>query len=349
MITPTDFDVCRGFCLHGKLEFVALRSNITLRFSPSFAGVHILGIRTFGGVMFMPRAPKIALLGGDLRQCYAAEFLSQYFDEVAIWGLGKRDYKIRSIRQYETPQDALAGCTHCILPVKVSRDSETLDCPLSQGAKAKLLCIFDIFSSKSTTLGGIVSNETINELISRGHRYINYFEREELQIKNALLTAEGAIAEGIMETPVSLLGAKVAVLGYGRIAKLLCEKLSLMGAIVTVFARKKSDRADAFCHGATAFSFENDFCRQISEGFDLIYNTVPTLVVNASTVACMNPNTVYIDLATAPGGIDFEAAKQHGIKAVQAWGLPGKVSPKSAGRIVAETIVQILTEEGYIT
>ena len=78
----------------------------------------------------MPKKPKIALLGGDLRQCYAAEYLTQYFDEVAVWGLGKRKYTSHSIRQQETPQAALAGCDCCILPVKVSQDGDTLYCPL---------------------------------------------------------------------------------------------------------------------------------------------------------------------------------------------------------------------------
>ena len=297
----------------------------------------------------MQKLSKIAILGGDLRQCYAAEFLSQHFDEVAVWGLGKREYEHCSIRTYETPAEALAQCSHCVLPVIVSRDGKTLDCPLDSSTKTGELSIFDIFSSKPTILGGIVSDETLRWCISRGHRYINYFEREDLQIKNALLTAEGAIASGIVETPISLFGAKVAVLGYGRIAKILCEKLILMGAAVTVFARKASDQATAFCRGATACSFKNDFDGQISCGFDLIYNTVPARIIDAQTVSHMSHNTVYIDLATAPGGIDFEAAKQYGIKAIPAWGIPGKIAPKSAGKIVAETIVQILTEEGYIT
>ena len=296
----------------------------------------------------MPRKAKIALLGGDLRQYYAAEYLTQYFDEVSVWGLGEREYACHSICQYETPQAALAECDYCILPVKVSQDGKTLYCPLNPTAKTELLYIFDIFSSKSIILGGIVPNETLCNCLSKEVRYINYFDREELQIKNALLTAEAALAEGIKAIPVSLLGAKIAILGYGRIAKLLCDKLSLMGAFVTVFARKENDRANALCRGALAFSFDQDFKSRISEDFDLIYNTVPTPIMDASIVAHMNRDTVYIDLATAPGGIDFEAAQHFGIKAIQAWGLPGKTSPKSAGRIVAETIVHILTEEEYI-
>ena len=63
----------------------------------------------------------------------------------------------------------------------------------------------------------------------------------------------------------------------------------------------------------------------------------------------MSKETLLVDLASAPGGIDFEAAKTYGIKSIWALALPGKATPKSAGRIIAHTIVHILNEEGYIT
>lgn len=297
----------------------------------------------------MEKGSKITLLGGDLRQCYAAEFLARHFDEVALWGLGNRGYPHPSIKQYDALQDALAESKLCVFPVRVSTDGTNLSCPLDRKTEIELLYLFDIFSSNSTILGGIVSKETENRVANCGCRYINYFEREELQIKNALLTAEGALALGITETPGALLHSRVAVLGYGRIAKFLCEKLSGMGAFVTVFARKSVDRSTAICSGFEAFSFENDFKDRISRGFDIIYNTVPARVIDETLIEFINKNTVYIELASAPGGIDPEMANHYGIKTVRADGLPGKISPKSAGKIIAETIVQILIEEEYIT
>jgi dipicolinate synthase subunit A len=61
---------------------------------------------------------------------------------------------------------------------------------------------------------------------------------------------------------------------------------------------------------------------------------------------------VVIDLASAPGGTDFNAARELGLKAELAPGLPGIVAPVTAGRIIAELIVRHLTnhdgEEGYL-
>ena len=295
------------------------------------------------------RVLKITLLGGDLRQCYAADYFCRFFDEVALWGLGDRAYSHSSIKIYDTPQEALEQSSLCVLPVRVSTDGVNLNCPLDQNAKIELLCLFDIFSSNSTILGGIVSGETKTNLIERGHRYINYFDREDLQIKNALLTAEGALALGITETSHSLLGSNVAVLGYGRIAKFLCQELSQMGANVAVFARKSTDRATAFSYGFQTFSFEDGFSNRLAHDFDIIYNTIPVPIVNEDIVVCMRKDAVFIDLASAPGGIDFNSAAKYGIKTVRAQGLPGKIAPKTAGEIIAETIVHILTEEEYIT
>ncbi len=52
-----------------------------------------------------------------------------------------------------------------------------------------------------------------------------------------------------------------------------------------------------------------------------------------------------IDLASYPGGVDFEKAKELGIKTIHALSLPGKVAPKSAGEIIESTILSILKED----
>ena len=51
-----------------------------------------------------------------------------------------------------------------------------------------------------------------------------------------------------------------------------------------------------------------------------------------------------IDLASKPGGIDFDAARELGVNTIWALSLPGKVAPISAGQIICDTIHNILTE-----
>ena len=51
-----------------------------------------------------------------------------------------------------------------------------------------------------------------------------------------------------------------------------------------------------------------------------------------------------IDLASAPGGVDFEAAHKFRLDAVRALSLPGKCAPKTAGEIIKTTVFNIIEE-----
>lgn len=46
-------------------------------------------------------------------------------------------------------------------------------------------------------------------------------------------------------------------------------------------------------------------------------------------------------------GVDLESAKELGIKTVIASGLPGKYTPKTAGKILFECIKENLYDRGY--
>jgi len=59
----------------------------------------------------------------------------------------------------------------------------------------------------------------------------------------------------------------------------------------------------------------------------------------------MPHRAVIIDLASKPGGTDFRYAERRGVKALLAPGLPGIVAPKTAGRIIANTVSQLIMED----
>ena len=82
------------------------------------------------------------------------------------------------------------------------------------------------------------------------------------------------------------------------------------------------------------------------EGFDLIFNTVPAPLFDASLLRQLREDCFLLDLASAPGGVDFAAAQELGVKVIWALALPGKAAPVTAGRIVRDAIYHILTEEG---
>ena len=140
----------------------------------------------------------------------------------------------------------------------------------------------------------------------RGLRVFDYYAREELQVANAVPTAEGAIQRAMEATDGTLHGSRCLVLGFGRVGKLLAYRLRNLGAQVTVAARKYRDLAwiDAM-----------DFCSlPIGElsghlgEFDLIFNTVPALLLDAPRLTETKENCLLMELASAPGGIEEGAA-----------------------------------------
>ncbi len=290
----------------------------------------------------MKKPMCISFLGGDERQRYAAEAMRDVCDEVLTWGLG---YPVEGIKACSEAIDAVGRSDVIVLPMRVTTDGHKLHCPLDQNARLALSDLSHMLPRNTPVFGGILPKQLLEAFSKAGIHYMNCFEREELQIKNALLTAEGALALAITETPGSILGADIAVLGYGRIGKLLADMLHKMGANVTVFARKQADLATAKMHGLSACSFQSN----IADPFDIIYNTVPYLLLNDAILSRLRHDSVIFDLASAPGGVDFDSAKRRGIKATLASGLPGKYSPKAAGSIVAETIVHLLNEEDFYT
>lgn len=102
------------------------------------------------------------------------------------------------------------------------------------------------------------------------------------------------------ELAVTLHGARVLVIGYGRLGKLLAHRLSGLGAKVSVSARKYADLAwaEAYGYGVEhTGQLEGWLC-----GYDLIINTVPAQVLDEAALADLHQGCLVIDLASKPGG-----------------------------------------------
>ena len=79
--------------------------------------------------------------------------------------------------------------------------------------------------------------------------------------------------------------------------------------------------------------------------FDFIFNTAPALIVTAEVLENVKSSATIIDIASAPGGVDFAEAQRLGITAALCLGLPGKYAPSSSAKAVKETIESLLSQE----
>lgn len=161
-------------------------------------------------------------------------------------------------------------------------------------------------------------------------------------IANAVPTAEGAIEIAMTETPITIHGSKCLVTGYGKIGKILSKMLCGLGAQTYVEARKYADLAMIEGHGYEPLAL-GELKSRIGE-FDIIFNTVPAMIFDENILKNVKKDALIIDLASKPGGVDFEAAKELGVRVIWALSLPGKVAPTTSGAIIKDTIMNMLKE-----
>lgn len=294
---------------------------------------------------------KIGIPGGDMRQAALAKRLSSLGFEVAVWGIGK-NCDIGEAVRCTSLCDVIRSADALVLPLPVSRDGVTLNCPLYKGEAPRLSEIILLSEPDTVILGGKIDRSFTSKATKKQLSVIDYFECEELQIKNAVPTAEGAVAIALDELPITIFGAKCAVIGYGRVGRATAKLLRAMGADVTVSARKGEQLAWAEVDGCRSLQLKTNedgsssLCK-ISE-CDVIFNTVPYTVLTKEVLEALRPETLIIDLAGDEGGVDRSAANALGIKTVWALSLPGKVAPFTAASIICDCVLDLLRMKGVI-
>ena len=277
---------------------------------------------------------EILILGSDKRLQYVAAALEKI-------------YTIQICRSYYENffSDKNKKYKAIVLGIPCSTDGENINMPLSdKKLPFNELCGF--VEKNGIITGGMIPTQLYDICKDRGIACEDYYKNEAVILKNAVPSAEGALALGINMTAETIHNSKVLVMGYGRIATLLAKYLKMLGAEVTVAARKEEKRVSAQINGCKPVEFD-ELCNIIGN-FSLIYNTVPAIVVDENTAAKIKKTAVYIELASKPG-IDTALCDRLGINFVNAQGLPAKTAPKTAGEIIADSIKQILDRHGMET
>lgn len=278
------------------------------------------------------------IIGGDKRQLFLAKSISDSCYDVILGGFDKLQSTgalvLADIKTAVLESDAV------IFPLPSVRTDRSINTP---------------FSDNSI----ILNEEEISALIKKpvfvamrdkflkaypqleNGRVFDYSAKEEFSILNALPTAEGAVECAMNKYEGTISGSKCLVVGFGRIGKILAKILSSLDAEVTVSARKQEDFAYI-----KALGYESRNTEQMTSvrGYDLVFNTVPHMIFDRSLLMNTDRNTIIIDLASLPGGVDFEAARRFGTDAIRALSLPGKCAPKAAGEIIKSTVFNIIEE-----
>ncbi len=292
----------------------------------------------------MPVNVKIGILGGDRRQLACAACLSGNY-ECALWGFASvystpdEKYIAESVRCADW-ESAVKCADAIILPLPVSRDGVRLSCPLAnpngEEPIVRLMEICERMSRGSVLLGGIIPQVVRRYASEHGIETYDYYDSEELQIKNSVPTAEGAIAACIGNLPVTVSGMKAAVFGYGRTGRTLAVRLRALGAEVYTVARSVKDLSWAECDGCVPVPL--DEYRLLPVKCDAVFNTVPSLIFDRELLDKTDAGTTIFELSSGCAGVDSGYAAERGIRVIPLPSLPGKTSPLTAGEIICSVV-----------
>ena len=242
----------------------------------------------------------------------------------------------KSIEEICSKSDIIIGS------IPFSKDGVIIHAPYAE-REIRVLELLNInkFNNEKILFAGSISKE-INEKLSNKYKVVDIMNSEELTVLNTIATAEGAIDVAIQNTEKNLHGRTVLVLGFGRVAKVVAKKFKALDCKVTCSARKEKDFAWIETLGYDKMNI--NFLDERLSDFDIIINTVPQTIVSKKELEFMKKDVLIIDLASKPGGIDFNEARLQNKKCIWALALPGKVAPKASANYIKKEIYKMLKE-----
>lgn len=283
----------------------------------------------------------VAVLGGDTREVLLSKGLADAGCWVRAVALPLEGYD-RICLCSDIPS-ALKGSQAVILPVPGINDRGELYSAFSDRPLILSAELMAVLPEGTPVLVGVARRILVEWATGRGLNLIEVMKNDEVAILNSIPSAEGAIQMAMENSFITIHGSRSLVVGFGRTGITLARKLKALESETTVVARNPSQRARALEMGLHAVDFSD--LETAAACADFLFNTVPSLVISGPVLSRVSKTAFVLDLASNPGGADFDEAKRLGIKAVLAPGLPGKVAPMTAGKILAEAIPRILADE----
>jgi dipicolinate synthase subunit A len=132
------------------------------------------------------------------------------------------------------------------------------------------------------------------------------------------------------------------VIGYGRVGQILSNMLKGIGAKVYAVVNKNEAAARAASHNHEVIKFE-DFESHLKYA-DIIFNTVPHMLLNRHNMKNIRKETLIIDLASPPYGVELNDSREFGLKVLYTNSLPGKIAPVTTAAYMLNTVNHIVEE-----
>lgn len=274
------------------------------------------------------------IIGGDFRNFILAQSLAKDGNKVSIYGFEKLkenfDEKIDLIK--EANLDKIKNSDIIIGPIPFSRDDVTINMTYSD-KKISISEIEDLLKNKAVFVGNI-NNKLKEDWESKNIKVIDIMQKEEFVVLNVIPTVEATIEIILKNNQNKIInGMEFLIMGFGRIGKVLAHKLQGLVKNCTCLVTNEVEKAWTIAYGYknVDLNYIKNKPSNLSK-YDIIINTIPQILLKEE-LRNVNKETLLIDLASKPYGIDRDIVKRENLNFIEALGLPRKICAYNFSRI----------------
>lgn len=215
-----------------------------------------------------------------------------------------------------------------LLPIPTTRDNKYIN-----ATDKPLTSVLPLAAEGTLVVGYNIPGWLREGIVESGGVVYDAAFDEKFLIRNAILTAKGAIGHILTSFDRDICDMNIGIVGYGRIGAELLRLLLLLGCAPTVYSTRESVALE-LCEmgvGAEVISDATDF-----SGITLLLNTAPARQIDASR---LSPTAHIIELAS---GLNFDPSE----RLTKLGSIPDALYPITSGRFYAEGVEEFMLSRG---
>jgi dipicolinate synthase subunit A len=288
----------------------------------------------------------IGMLGGDKREREIARQAAASGADVRAYGFPWPDEGIPAVKHLTDPAAVLKGARFALFPIPGISASGALFAPAAPAPIVPDRAMLSGMAPRAHIILGWADKNLKANADALSIKLHEYEWDRSLMLQRTPAIIEGLLKIVIENTDITIHNATACVVGQGTIGAVLARYLVALGAQTHVAARNPEQRAAAYVAGATPHILEE--LPALAPSLDFVFSTVPSRVVGEEVLVRLPKSALVVDLAAPPGGVDLDAAKRLGLKAIWGRGL-GSRAPVTVGASqwggIRERIEKILQED----
>ena len=253
---------------------------------------------------------NFCIIGGDLRNFYLAKQLLSKGNNVSLFGF-------ENIEKNNVNENNIESSNVIVLPMPFTKDNKNLNLVYSDN-KIPVNEFIEKLNEK-IIFSGNLETKYIEKLKRNNCKIIDIMKDEECAILNAIPTAEATIEIMLKNSRKALQSCNCLVMGFGRIGKILSNKLKSLNANVTCIPMNGEEKAWAIAYGQNIVNSNINLYE-----YDIIVNTIPKDILKEK-LRKVNKETLIIDVASKPYGIDRKIVEEEKLNFIEALALPREI------------------------